>query len=342
MDSARRIQLLFGGDVMLGRGVTEQLQAVGPEKPWGDLLPLWRSADLRLVNLECPITRHSVTWSRSPKPYHLRADPLAVDALAAARVDACSLANNHILDYEERGLVDTLAYLDRAGIRHAGAGRDLEEARAPAMLQAGGHQIAVIAFTDREPAFAATSDRPGASYLPTSTSSAALGALEQAISDARAAGADRVIVTDHWGKSLVQRPSQTFRQFARAAIDLGADVFHGHGPHLFHGVELYEGRWILYSTGSLIDDYAVDPLLRNDWSFLFKVTMNGAADLGLELFPLRLSYAAVELAKGLERELILDRMERLSLELHTPLTRMGDHLAFGASTAQAEAPSPEA
>src|SRR5574341_341121 len=110
------ITVALAGDVMLGRGVNEALRKMRPEEPWGDLLPLLHAADLRVVNLECAITAHEQPWRRTPKVFHFRADPSAVAVLTAARIDACSLANNHGLDFEEEGLLDTLAHLDQAGI----------------------------------------------------------------------------------------------------------------------------------------------------------------------------------------------------------------------------------
>ena len=97
------ITLALTGDVMLGRQVNRALRIVSPEQPWGDVLPLLLSADLRIVNLECAITDHEQPWARTPKVFHFRADPSAVEVLRAARVDGCSLANNHTLDFEERG-----------------------------------------------------------------------------------------------------------------------------------------------------------------------------------------------------------------------------------------------
>src|SRR3712207_5695464 len=131
------ITLALTGDVMLGRGVNETLPDVRPVELWGDVLPLLSSADLRIINLECAITEHKRPWSRTPKVFHFRADPLAVEVLQAARVDACSLANNHTLDFEEQGLLDTLAHLKTAGIRYVGAGRNLEEAARPVLLERG-------------------------------------------------------------------------------------------------------------------------------------------------------------------------------------------------------------
>ena len=134
------VVLNLAGDVMLGRGVNEALAELRPEEVWGDMLPLLLEGDLRIVNLECAITTHKRPWTRTPKVFHFRADPRAVEVLSAARIDAVSLANNHTLDFEERGLLDTIAHLRAAGIAWAGAGANAEEASRPAILEAGGER----------------------------------------------------------------------------------------------------------------------------------------------------------------------------------------------------------
>jgi poly-gamma-glutamate capsule biosynthesis protein CapA/YwtB (metallophosphatase superfamily) len=326
------ITLALVGDVMLGRKVNEALRTVSPEQPWGDVLPLLISADLRIVNLECAITDHKQPWTRTPKVFHFRADSSAIEVLKAARVDVCSLANNHTLDFEERGLLDTMEHLQGAGIWYAGAGRDREEAARPALLAARRadrtSRVALLAFTDNEPPFAAGSDRPGTNYLPVSLESHVLRRVEAAVTAAREAGAETVVFSNHWGPNMVQRPSALFRQFARAVMDRGVDVYYGHSAHIFQGVEIYGGKPILYDMGDFIDDYAVHPKLRNDWSFLFKVSLEGSEFQRLELFPVTLHYTRVQLAKGKEREAILDRMERLSGEMGTAFVRREGRLVF--------------
>ena len=319
------ITLALTGDVMLGRGVNETLRSVRPEEPWGDTLPLLLSADLRVVNLECAITGHKRPWSRTRKVFHFRADPPAVEVLLAARVDACSLANNHTLDFEEKGLLDTLGHLEEAGIRHAGAGRNLEGAARPALLRDG---VALVAFTDNESPFAARPDRPGTNYLPVSTEPTVLRRVEEAIGAAREAGARTVVFSNHWGPNMVLRPRAAFRRFARAVVDRGADVYYGHSAHVFQGVEIYRGKPILYDTGDFIDDYAVDPDLRNDRSFLFRVSMEGGELRRLELFPVVLPYARVELARDDECRAILDLMQNLSVEMGTAFERREDRLVL--------------
>lgn len=86
-------------------------------------------------------------------------------------------------------------------------------------------------------------------------------------------------------------------------------------------MEIYDGKPILYDTGDFIDDYAVNPELRNDWSFLFKVSVEEGRFTRLDLTPVKLSYARVDLAKGDERERIVDRMKRLSAEMGTVFAR---------------------
>jgi poly-gamma-glutamate synthesis protein (capsule biosynthesis protein) len=313
---------------MLGRGVNETLRDVRPGEPWGDVLPLLLSADLRIINLECAITGHKRPWSRTPKVFHFRADPVAVEVLRTARVDACSLANNHTLDFEEEGLLDTLRYLDEAGIRHAGAGHNREEAARPAVLDVSPERVALVAFTDNEPPFAAGPGKAGTNYLPVSMEPEALDRVEEAIGAAREAGVEIVVFSNHWGPNMVERPPELFRRFARAVVDRGADVYFGHSAHIFQGIEIYRGKPILYDTGDFIDDYAVDPRLRNDRSFLFNVTAEDGELRRLELFPVSLPYARVELARGAEREAILGRMEGLSAEMGTTIVRREDRLLF--------------
>ena len=316
------------GDVMLGRGVNEALREVRPEEPWGNALPVLEEADLRIVNLECAVTEHRRPWTRTSKVFHFRADPASVEVLRAARIDACSLANNHTLDFEERGLLDTLAHLGTAGVRYAGAGRNREEAERPALLAAGGERVALVAFTDNEPPFAAGPGKPGTNYLPVSLNPEVLRRVEAAVAAARQAGAETVVFSNHWGPNMVERPSDLFRRFARAVVDRGADVYYGHSAHIFQGVEIYHGKPILYDTGDFIDDYAVDPRLRNDRSFLFRVCVEGGEFRRLELFPVTLPYARVDLARGDEREAILDRMEDLSAEMGTAFARHEDRLVL--------------
>jgi len=325
------LTLALIGDVMLGRGVDAALKNMQPHQMWGDVLPRLLQADLRIANLECALTRHVQPWTRSWKQYHFRADPDAVRFLQAARIDACSIANNHTLDFEERGLRDTLRTLDAAGIRHAGAGLDLKEAAAPALIEVHGVspcRVALIAFTDNQPDFAADDLHPGTLYLEVSLEPDTMARVADAIAVARAAGADWVVFSNHWGANFIERPAPDFRRFAQRVIELGADVYYGHSAHLCQGIEIHHGKPILYDTGDFIDDYAVDPVLRNDHSCLFKLMFDQGRLRRIELLPVKLDVAQVALACGEDFEAIATRMERLCAELGTRLERQADRLVY--------------
>jgi poly-gamma-glutamate synthesis protein (capsule biosynthesis protein) len=308
--------IAFLGDLMLGRGVDEELSRREPRTLWGDVLPLLRSADAVVANLECALTTRGAPWTATPKVFHFRARPGAsIAALRAANVRCVSLANNHVLDYGAQGLLETTGCLDRAGIAHAGAGCSEREAAAPAIFDAAGLRVGVIALTDNEPPFAATASRPGTLYTPIDGGEPGLRKLSEPLAAARSAGCGVIVLSVHWGPNMTTRPPGEFRGFARAAIDAGVAVVHGHSAHVFQAVEGCGGGLVLYDTGDFLDDYAVDPVLRNDWSFVFLVELEGARLTRLRMVPVRLEYALVRLARGEERQAICARMEELCAEL---------------------------
>ena len=328
------LTLALTGDVMLGRLVNDRLKTMQPEQVWGDVLPHLAQADLRIVNLEFALTTHLQPWTRTEKMFHFRADPDAVRVLQAAHIDACALANNHILDYEEQGLRDTLSVLNKAGIRYAGAGTNAKEAAAPAMLEVHGVKpcrVALLSFTDNEPDFAASAEHPGTNYLEVSLHADTLTRIADSIAQARAQGADLVVFSNHWGANFVERPSHEFRSFARRVIELGADIYHGHSAHICQGIEIYRGKPILYDTGNFIDDYAVHPLLRNDRSCLFKLMFENGKLHRIELLPVSLSVAHIALARGEEFAAISARMEMLCAEFGIRLKHCDDRLIYEAA-----------
>ena len=331
------MRIALTGDVMLGRNTARALEANPPEYVWGDVLPLLHEADLRIINLECAIARPGVhpPWS-PPKVFYFLAGPKAVDALRAARIDLVTLANNHTLDFSESGLLETLDRLDAAGIAHAGAGRTIDEARAPAFLEARGARVAVLSFTDNEPAWEAAPNRPGVHYLPIDPADARFATLAGLVRGA-AAEADLVLAAAHWGPNMLDRPLPHHPRFARALLDEGAGAFVGHSAHVVQGIESYRGKPILYDLGDFVDDYAVDPDLRNDRSFLFFLDVEGGVARRIELVPVRIDSRAcrVGLARGAEAEAILARMMELCREMGTEPRREGDRLVVPLEAGQA-------
>jgi poly-gamma-glutamate capsule biosynthesis protein CapA/YwtB (metallophosphatase superfamily) len=329
------ITLGLTGDLMLGRRMNEAIAREGFAYPWGDMLPRLREVDLLLVNLECALTQSAVRWhDGNYKAFYFRAEPSVVETLRLANVRFASLANNHALDFGPAGLLDTIHTLNGTGIAHAGAGATLAEARAPALIEAGGLQVQVVAFTDHPFAWRAEADAPGVNYTPVSIQPGDLDPVREAIGAARQTGG-LVIFCIHWGPNMRLRPPPAFRAFARAVIDAGADVFWGHSAHVVQGIEVYRGRPILYDTGDFVDDYAVNPALRNDLSALFHLAIGPRGIQRLDLVPVRLGRMQVNAARGRERDWFIRRTADLSAELGTQVHVSGN----GASVAIADEPA---
>src|SRR6266536_4129504 len=159
------ITVALAGDTMLGRGVAETLLA-SPRAPLvaPELAELTRAADLFVCNLECCVSSRGSRWPAPGKPFHFRAPPLAAERLADFGVGLVTLANNHALDFGAEALEDTVEHLAAAGVATVGAGADASRARRPALVEAGGLKLGVVAVTDHPAAFAAGRDRPGVAF----------------------------------------------------------------------------------------------------------------------------------------------------------------------------------
>ena len=313
------ITLALAGDVMLGRLVRDTIRKRGPVYPWGNVLPTLAEADLVLVNLECALTKETKRWYGSePKPFHFRADPDMVAVLTAGGVDAVALANNHIGDFGPKGLLETLEVLDRAGIAHGGAGPDLATARAPARLAVRGRRLALFAAADYPAEWAASIGTPGMHFLPMPPRETELAPLLEGI-QAERSQVEHIALSLHWGPNMCEQPPREFRRFAHRMLDAGVDVIWGHSAHLPQGMELSNGKLVLYDTGDLIDDYAVDEALRNDLSAIFLVTVSSAGTERVEVIPIRIAEQQARLAEGDDAAWIRSRLARLSAEFGTVL-----------------------
>ena len=280
--------LFLCGDVMLGRGIDQILphpvdpelrepyvtdarvylrlaerahgeipRAVGPDYVWGDALEMLHAAGpaARIVNLETSVTTSASFW---PKAVNYRMSPRYAGAvLAAAKVDCCVLANNHVLDFGRAGLVETLETLERAGLASAGAGRDAAGAAAPARLSGPAGRIAVFAYgtpgSGIPPDWAAAPGRPGVNLLP-DLSEATLALVLGEAAAARRPG-DLLVASIHWGGNWGHAVPAEQVRFARGLIEGGFDLVHGHSAHHVKAFEIHRDRPILYGCGDFITDY---------------------------------------------------------------------------------------
>jgi poly-gamma-glutamate synthesis protein (capsule biosynthesis protein) len=283
------VTLFMCGDVMTGRGVDQILphpsgsqifepcvqdareyvalaesrhgpisRSVTGSYIWGDALAELASVapDVRIVNLETSLTASDDYWRG--KGINYRMHPENIACLTAARLDVCSLANNHVLDYGYPGLVETLETLTRVGLKCTGAGRNLAEAQAPAIVTlAGGRRVVVFACGTEASGiprnWAARADRPGVDLLPDLSEETAARIVERL----RQVRHDRdlVIVSIHWGSNWGYDVGGEQVRFAHRLIDDGVDIVHGHSSHHPRPIEVYRKRLILYGCGDFINDY---------------------------------------------------------------------------------------
>jgi poly-gamma-glutamate capsule biosynthesis protein CapA/YwtB (metallophosphatase superfamily) len=312
------MRLVLVGDVMLGRQVNEALKEAPPASPWGDTLPLFQEADFRFCNLECVIADQGVPWSATPKLFHFRSEAKNLQVLRAAQITAVSLANNHVLDFQEVALFEMLQVLDDQGIARAGAGHTLAEASRPALVEVHGNTIGFLAFTDNEPGWAATDERPGVFYVPIAVQDQRARRLLEQIRHLREQVA-YLFVSAHWGPNWGYLPPAAHVPFAHALIDAGADLVVGHSGHVFRGIELYQGRPILYCLGDFIDDYAVDSLERNDQGWLVTLEIEANTLSSIRLYPTIIQDCQARRAGRKEARAIATRLQGLSARFRTDL-----------------------
>jgi len=328
------VKLFLCGDVMTGRGVDQILAApcdpaidepwmksaldyvllaeeasgpiprgVAPAYVWGDALgELEREQPAaRIVNLETAVT---CSEARAAKGINYRMSPANAACLAAARIDCCVLANNHVLDWGRQGLEETLDTLRALGMRTAGAGRNSDEAQTPAALEAGaGKRILVFAFgleSAGVPAdWAAGEALPGVSWLPDLSSQTTDAVADRILATKRPG--DVAIVSIHWGPNWGYEVSHRQRSFARRLVDAGAaDLVHGHSSHHPGAVEIYRDRLILYACGDLLNDYegiSGHESFRPELALMYFPTLAaGGALAGLSLTPMRVRRFRLERA----------------------------------------------
>ena len=283
------MRLFLCGDVMIGRGIDQVLsypcspvlhedyvhsgldyvrlaeeatgpipRPVAPSYVWGAALDELnrRQPDARIINLETAITRSE---DFAPKGINYRVSPENADCLGAAAIDCCVLANNHVLDWGRAGLLDTLKALERLQIKPTGAGRDLDEASMPTVLQITGKGRVLVfslaAMTSGTPRnWAATRNAPGVNLLRELSDATAIRISEHVARYRQSH--DVIVVSIHWGPNWGYDIPEEQRHFAHTLIERAdVSVVHGHSSHHAKGIEIYRDRLILYGCGDFLNDY---------------------------------------------------------------------------------------
>jgi poly-gamma-glutamate capsule biosynthesis protein CapA/YwtB (metallophosphatase superfamily) len=306
---------------MLGRCVRDALASTPAADVWSPgVREVCADCDVVVVNLECCVSGlGSPPPFVSGKPFYFRAPPSAVDALQAIGASVAGVANNHTLDFGADALGDTLGHLRAAGIAPVGADLEIDGARRGVVVQAGRSRLGVLALSDHPREFAAGEGRAGIAYADLRR-----GLPEWVTTELRRlrVQAELLLVFPHWGPNMTSRPARWQRERGRQLLAAGADAVAGHSAHVFHGVALTAAGPVLYDLGGALDDYAIDPELRNDLGVLAR--WRPRAEPEIELIGLRLGFCRTELAVGADADWIAARLERACGKLGTSVKRMNE------------------
>jgi poly-gamma-glutamate capsule biosynthesis protein CapA/YwtB (metallophosphatase superfamily) len=304
------------GDIMLSRKVARFIKEENDAYyPFKKVSPWLESGDITFGNLESP-------FGRGGKPIPgkgiwFKAEPEYASVLKTVGFDVLSVANNHILDFDSEVLLENLEVIDSLGLHSIGAGRNIEEARSPVIIEKNGTKVAFLGYSDfynifwdwsYQRSFVAKEDLPGVAPLD-------LKVMEEDIKRVRDS-VDMVVVSVHWGVEESPRPSAEQRQMAHALWEAGADVILGHHPHVLQGIEVKDGNVVAYSLGNFVFD---QPWEDNRQSVILNLDFNMGKLSGLRLVPVYTKDGRALPAEGDKSEAILDKIVKLSGELDTVL-----------------------
>jgi poly-gamma-glutamate capsule biosynthesis protein CapA/YwtB (metallophosphatase superfamily) len=344
------LTLFLAGDVMTGRGIDQVLPH--PDDPrihepyikdardyarlareasgliprqvdfsyiWGDALAEWRRAapDARIINLETSVTTSTDYWQA--KYIHYKMNPANAPVLTIAAIDCCTLANNHVLDWGYAGLLETLATLDQAQVKRTGAGRTLQEAQTPAILEISGKGRVVVFSMGTTSSgitmdWAAGPNRPGVNLLP-ELSTTTVQHIGEQVRAVRRPG-DLVVASLHWGGNWGYRIPASHIDFAHSLIDQAeVDVIHGHSSHHVLGLEVYHGKLIIYGCGDFVNDYegiGGYEQFRADLALMYFLHLDPATGKlrALEMRPTRTWHFQIRRARKTEARWLLDILNR--------------------------------
>ncbi len=314
---------VYGGDVTFARRINDALlNERGRARIFGDVQPILKRADIALVNGEGVIASGGVfTDKGEPRPYMFRVHPKMIEVLSTAGIDVVAAGNNHSGDYGRHALREMLDRLSMAGIDYTGAGYNFQDAKQPAYRVVGDTVVAIVgADMTYVKTFRAKPDMPGTLFLGTAKiaehADAIVDGLTEVLRQARR-HAHVVLLTPHWGDSWVDKPSKELRSLAAKLIRAGYDGILGHSAHWFHGVEIIDGKPVIYDAGNLLVDYGgADDAHR---SLLWELEINRAGVNRIKGYPLWLNKNEATLAKGKKQKEILDVLAERSLALGTKL-----------------------
>jgi poly-gamma-glutamate synthesis protein (capsule biosynthesis protein) len=290
---APRTRILFTGDINLGRCIarrtlSDSFYAKNFNYPFTFVADELRRADVTVGSLDSSLSDVSVPLQCS-KSMNLIGPTRMVEGLQFAGFDVMTVATNHIKDCGQEGyecdnkaMFDTLETLTNAGIQPVGAGKSLNEARQPVIVERNGIRFAFLGISQIEERVWAGENTPGTAPL-------AREYIEQVQADIAAAKkiADVVIVLPHWGVEYAAAPIDIQRAWAQDFINAGASLVIGNHPHIIQPIEVFSGKPVFYALGNFVFDQ--EQSFRRE-SIVVEVNFVGAQIESWRLRPVSINY----------------------------------------------------
>jgi len=298
------VELVAVGDIMLDKTARQMMETHGPTWPFAGegVQPILSGADIAFGNLENPISTRGKLES---KTYTFRADPSVVEGLRYAGLDVLSLANNHIGDYGDIALTDTLDILDSAQIVAVGAGRTITEAHQVRIVERAGLKVAFLAYNQINPkSFAATATSPGTAWLDAETMVSAVEAAQRE--------ADIVVVSCHWGVEYRSTADATQQKLARMLAEAGADLVLGHHPHVVQGLQYHPNTFTAYSLGNFV--FYTGLTAETTETVILRCFMDISGVKAVELIPVSIKGSQPRVLSPQDGARVLHRIRRVTKE----------------------------
>ncbi|MEW6624366.1 MAG: CapA family protein [Bacillota bacterium] len=315
----REVTFTFVGDVMLARKVGRRMQERGLMYPFEKVESYLQTTDFTMGNVETAISNRG-----NPLPGKVicfRAVPETAFLLKKVGFDVVSLANNHVLDYDTEAFLDTIDLLESEEVKTVGAGKNIEKALEPVIIEKNGVKIGILAFTDMADIFfshsyprrfRAEEDIPGVASTDENLMINAVKNLKPQV--------DILIVSLHWGVEYTDYPAVypvNQRKLAQKLVDNGVDFLYGHHPHCIQTIEIYNNSVIAYSLGNFIFDQDWSQKTKEGLLLNLKFAPWGIKEV--HVLPILIEDCQPQIAKGEDAARILDKLARISSEFGTQI-----------------------
>ncbi len=298
------MKLIFTGDVNFKK--MEDMNAEKAKEILEAVFPYTEQADFRIINLEEPLAdkeKYEPIYKSGP---NLIAPQSCISFLDVIETDVAILANNHTGDYGEGAIIDTLKLLDAHGIKHVGAGKNIDEAYNSVILEKDGVKVSLIAVCENEFGIATETKYGSAGYN-------ARRLLNKIKSEKE--GADTVIVIFHGGNEYNPLPAPVAVDRYRLICDMGADAVIAMHTHCPQGFEIYDGKPIVYSMGNFIFQSFNEKDPGDSWFYGYMSILNIGADKKISLEVVPYNYYTdnkINVFEGSDKEKMMAYIEKIS------------------------------